>query len=304
MAPRQKFPFIALIILLTGVSACAPTSTPLPPAPDIHQLNTAIALTAEIAMARTQKAASPTPVSSPTFTSTFTSTFTPTVSPTGTLFFTATSQVPKISVSVATNCRSGPGKVYEYRAALKIGQVADVLAKDPTSKYWFIPNPESPGQFCWVWGEYATITGNTVAVPVFTPPPTPTASNTPLPSSTAAPGAGIKLNYTSMDTCSGNWWVEFTVKNNGNVELKSINVEVFDSDTHVGLSNFTDGFRDKDGCGTTHTRDVLPVGNVTTVSAPSFAYNPAGHEIEVKVLVCSETGQTGTCIQQKIEFIP
>jgi hypothetical protein len=304
MAFGRKFFLIALIILSSCVSACAPVSTPLPAAPDINQLNTAIALTAQAAIVRTQQAASPTSANSPTFTSTFTPTFTPTASPTGTLFFTATSEVPKITVSIATNCRSGPGKVYEYKGALKIGEVADVLAKDPTSKYWFIPNPEAPGQFCWVWGEYATITGNTVAVPVFTPPPTPTASNTPLPSSTAAPGAGVKLNYTSMDTCTGNWWVEFTVKNNGNVDLKSINVEVFDSDTHVGLSNFTDGFRDRDGCGTTHTRDVLPVGSVTTVSAPAFAYNPAGHEIEIRVLVCSETGQTGICIQSKIEFIP
>ena len=37
-------------------------------------------------------------------------------------------------------------------------------------KYIFITNPEAPGS-CWLWGYYATISGNAGAVPVITPRP-------------------------------------------------------------------------------------------------------------------------------------
>lgn len=74
------------------------------------------------------------PTAQNTFTPIPTSTFIPeppTLTPTATLVptlpFTPTAETPLITVSVDTNCRSGPGKVYDMVGALLVGEVADIL---------------------------------------------------------------------------------------------------------------------------------------------------------------------------------
>lgn len=93
---------------------------------------------------------------------------------------TSTPSAPMVSVSVDTNCRVGPGNVYDYRGALLVGETAEVLALDPSGRFYYIPNPDANG-YCWVWAEYATVVGSTAALPVYTPPPTPTPTYTPTP---------------------------------------------------------------------------------------------------------------------------
>jgi hypothetical protein len=213
-------------------------------------------------------------------------------------------------VSLATNCRDGPGKVYQYKGALLVGQLAEVLAGEPSGKYWYIQNPESPGDFCWVWGEYATIAGNTLHLPIYTPPPTATLTFTPAatptqpPPATPAPASDIQISYTSIDSCAGGWWVEFQLTNTGDLHLRSITINVFDSDTHETVSKKADGFSDINGCSAPSTIDVLVPGNSVIVSGPEFIYDPSGHEIELTVTACSKIGQSGSCKKRKIEFVP
>lgn len=104
---------------------------------------------------------------------------TPTITLTPTISLTPTSEVPTVSVSVDTNCRFGPGNVYQYLGALLVGESAEVVARNSAGTYWYIRNPDIAGEFCWLWGEYATVSGDTTRLPVFTPPPTPTF--TPVP---------------------------------------------------------------------------------------------------------------------------
>lgn len=99
---------------------------------------------------------------------------------------TNTPTVPEITVSENTNCRVGPGKVYDYIGALLIGEKATIVAKNADETYWVINNPDASGK-CWLWGYYATISGNTDNLPIYTPPPTPTPTFTPTPVIPAAP---------------------------------------------------------------------------------------------------------------------
>ena len=85
-----------------------------------------------------------------------------------------TSSVPYISVSVSTNCRTGPGKVYDYVGALIVGEEAEIVAREATGYFWYIRNPDGFTEFCWVGNQYASIRGDTSALPVLTPPATPT----------------------------------------------------------------------------------------------------------------------------------
>ena len=109
-----------------------------------------------------------------------TSTFTPTIS------ITTTPTVPIVSVSVNTNCRTGPGTVYDLIGALLVGERAVVVGKYTARNYWIINNPDRSGT-CWLWGEYATVLGNTAGLPEYASPPTPTPSITPTPTITRTP---------------------------------------------------------------------------------------------------------------------
>jgi uncharacterized protein YgiM (DUF1202 family) len=89
---------------------------------------------------------------------------TPLPSPTATITLTPTSSVPMVTVSVNTNCRAGPGVVYDLVGALLVGEQAVVVGKYTAGNYWIINNPDGSGT-CWLWGQYATVTGNTLGLP-------------------------------------------------------------------------------------------------------------------------------------------
>jgi hypothetical protein len=254
----------------------------------------------------TQQAISgvPSAVPSETFTSippspTFTlpPTDTPTLTLTPTLFLSPTPVYPLISVSVPTNCRYGPGKVYEAEGYLLVGEVAEIFGRETTGNYWYIRNPDDAGDFCWVWDEYATITGNTGFLPLMTPPPTP------LPTSTPTPFPDFDLVFTGLDTCAGTW-VELRLINTGAFTFQSMQLTVRDNATDVQLSQTTNDFVDLDTCLSSNTRDSLAVGKKYIVSSPAFNYDPSGHNLVATVTLCSQDGLNGVCVTRKIKFKP
>ncbi len=296
--------YLPFSVLLFASFACA-TSAPSTPALDSNAINTLIMETAQSALTLSAVPRNPLQTKAPTLDATPSLTLTdiPTETLTPTPNYTFTPVIPLISVSVDTNCRSGPGKVYDYKGALLVGETAQILGRDPTANYWYIPNPDKKDAYCWVWGEYATINGNVSFLPIYTPPPTPTATNTPLPTLTPTPAPNFKAEYTSLDVCSG-WWVELKLKNTGSYPFKSVEVEVKDTVTSITLSNLTDGFVDLNGCVSSATKDTLSTGLSTIISAPAFAYDPTGHKLRVRITLCSTTGLSGICITNKIEFTP
>ena len=105
--------------------------------------------------------------------STSTSTLTLMPSLTATVTQTPVPPVPLVSVSLDTNCRSGPGKIYDWIGALLVGEEAVVVGRSGDGQYWIIENPDQNGE-CWLWGNYASVTGPAAGLPIYTPPPTPT----------------------------------------------------------------------------------------------------------------------------------
>ena len=284
---------LTFTVLLLLVQACLPVA----PAPtqDLSFLGTAIMETMVAGATQTSQAFSPTvmletPTPLPTSTPELPSD-TPTITLTPSPVFTATSVVPQISVSVATNCRVGPGRVYDRVGGLLVGQVAEVVGRNASSNYWYIRNPSRSGGFCWLWGEYATVTGNVSALPVVTPPPTPT----PVP--------GFVASYDGLDSCVG-WWVDIELRNTGSLTFRSVSLTVRDTVTDVVVSTVSDNFTNLNGCADSITRDVLEPGASPDISSPPFAYNPAGHELRATITLCSSEGLNGTCVTQSITFKP
>jgi hypothetical protein len=295
--PKFNPVLLSVTVLLLASLACALPSTPVPVTQDPNFYNTAIAQTVAAAVIQTQGMPSPAPIIMASDTPLFTSTpepptFTPTITLTPSPIFTPTPVVPLISVSLATNCRVGPGKVYDRVGALLVGQFAEVYGRNEISNYWYIRNPNAANSFCWLWGEYATVSGNVSALPVYTPPPSPT----PMPD--------FEASYVGKDTCPSWWWVDIELDNTGGIQFKSYSLTLRDTVTDTVLATYADGFTDNTGCSDSTTRTNLNPGSSRIISSPSFIYDPAGHKLRATITACSNLGQSGTCITQVIEFKP
>ncbi len=216
---------------------------------------------------------------------------------------TSTPGIPMMSVTVPTNCREGPGKVYDMVGAILVGEWAPIYARDAGGNYWYIRNPDNPNGLCWAWGEYAIITGVTYALPVFTPPPTPIPSATPTATRTAAPSPAFDLSYAGLESCSG-WWVHMSMHNTGNVTFESVNLTVTDTATSTVLSLIADDFTDYSGCDSAVEKAKVAPGKAVKQSSPKFAYDPSGHNLKATATLCSNQGVSGICTTRTITFTP
>jgi len=311
MSRTHRIYFPIAVLLIAGIACAAPSATATPEIGSVGYLNTAIVQTVA---ALTLNAPTQTPIPTETSTPTLAwPTLTPTETITLTAEFTPTASITLVSVSVPTNCRSGPGKIYETQGSLLVGESAEVFGVDPTNMYWYIRNPDvgtTGVEFCWVWGEYATFTGFTSQLPIYTPQPTPTATltalytSTPVPTKTSLFPPSFTGVYVSLDSCNGNWWAKIKIKNDGLSTFRSAFISARDTVTKIVQAKNKDGFAQKNGCEESNTKETLAVGETYLLSTPSFNYDLSGHEMKVTITLCSETGQKGLCTSRTVGFIP
>lgn len=287
MSKRSPLLMFAAILAIVAL-ACSQTAPAAPPQ-DPNAASTSIAQT--VAARQTEAA----PVNPPP-TATFTAppalptlTFEPTLSSTPEL--TPTLETPLITVSADTNCRTGPGQVFERVGILLVGETAEIVGREPRGEYWLIRNPdESDVEYCWVWGEYATVTGNLLPLLFASPPPTPVLN--------------VNMSYAKLESCNGIWWVDFKLENLSGVSFKSISLVVRDAETNTAATMELNGFTNKDGCGTTRTVEALIAGGTVTVSSSAFGYNPSGNNLGAKIKLCTSLDRTGACVEREIPFRP
>ena len=312
MIRMPRFFYSVLILFL--VSSCA---MPGLPATDVDAADTSASET--LAAGQTQQALLPPPPTiAPSLTPTFTPTLirptprevTATLTPTQPFILfpssTATLETPipsgsetaTISVSVNTNCRLGPGKAYEIAGTLLVDETAEVLGRDPTGEYWYIPNPDPGEAFCWVWGEYATLTGPYLVVPVYTPIPTATSTGTP------GPGMSLGIRGVGTDSCSGSWWLKIELTNKSGFTFKSVKVEMTDTVKHRSRVISSDGFTRREGCGNYPYQESLFPSDVFVIGGPTFDYNIKGNPMETTITVCTEKELKGDCVTRSLKLKP
>ncbi len=164
----SEYTLLALILVLIALPACTLSEGMDPEVvTQTYQALDAIAeATVQAIQSQEAQATVQASIPSPTFTpGPPTSTPTPTYTPTPT--------VPIIEVSLDTNCRLGPGKVYDMVGALLVGETTEILARGSVLNYWVVDNPDYPGHECWLWGKYATVSGDTSHLPIRSAAPTP-----------------------------------------------------------------------------------------------------------------------------------
>jgi hypothetical protein len=92
---------------------------------------------------------------------------------------------PYIILSEGTNCRTGPGTVFDVIGRYPKDTKIPVLGKDPAGEYWVVesPNRGDTNINCWLDGDWVKEKGNVEKVEIILPPSTPTSTPRP-PTST------------------------------------------------------------------------------------------------------------------------
>jgi hypothetical protein len=241
-------------------------------------------------LAQTQ-AALPSATPEFTFTPSLTSTETFTPSPT----FTLTPSITTLTVSTNTFCRTGPGEPYDLVGVMVVGKTAEVIGRSADGAFWIIRLPDSPAQTCWLWNQYATVTGNGQALPVVVPPPSPT------------PAPSFSASYVEMISCMGEFAFTFKISNTGSVTWESIKIVDKDTITSTSKTHTRDSFKRYTGC-TSSGEDLNlepgETGYATATLPGQFAYNPTGHAIKATITLCSKDALAGKCLDQALTFTP
>jgi hypothetical protein len=204
---------------------------------------------------------------------------------------TAAPAIPQAAISENTNCRSGPGTVYDLVYSALAGSQFTIIAGSAVPEYVVIEIPGKPGQTCWLWTRYASLSGDVNSLPKQAPPPTPT------------PSAGFTVEYNGINSCVG-WGIGFKITNNGGLTLKSVKVTVEDTDTSITISDSSNEFDKQLGCTIDTAIPELDPGDKGYAYAYDFAYDPSGHELKGKVTACSEPGLGGQCSTRSVTFEP
>jgi hypothetical protein len=303
---------VPLIVSLITVLACV---VPGLSSPDADVISTSAAET--VIAGLTQNVTETfTSTTAPTLTMTFTPTLIyltprfPSETPTETLLPGTETSTPEVTatftplpvemrVTRPTHCRSGPGTSFEIVGSLLVGMTVPVVGRDPTSQYWYIPNPYVFTEYCWVWGEYAEFEGNQLLVPVVLPPATPTSTGTPVPT------LEFKMSDRGKQTCNGAHWMNIDIMNLSEYPFKYIKIEMQDTTNNVYRSVTHNDFPHSNGCDKLIVVDmILGLGSSEIVSGPRFDYNLRGNRLMTSITVCTEEDAKGICTTREIKLNP
>jgi hypothetical protein len=223
-------------------------------------------------------------------------TFTPSFTPTPT--FTLTPSAPLVSVSVQTNCRSGPGTAYESIGILNVGVLAQVVGRNAQSDYWIIKLGSSPVITCWLWGQYATLSGDTSALPVIVPPPTPTSAASP------TPVGNFSFAYDSYGVGPGYACMMFSATSAG-LTWDSYKFTLTDIPQAVTGETTSNDFTDYNSwCIASGGATDIPPGDTGTVMVKlALGAGPIGDDFSATLKLCTEDGLTGTCLTHTLNAV-
>lgn len=275
------FLFVGFIAALSLVlSACnLPVSDPAAGVPT-QSLQPMIEATATLDLAATQtRQAELLPTETPTATET------PLPEPS----VTVTLEPPKATVNRETNCRIGPGGMYDLVATYQAGQILEVVAKDLGGGYWFVKNPDKSEEQCYLMAQNITISGDTSALPKFTPQPSPT------------PPPYFEVTFKKIDTCNGDKFANFIVENTGNVAFRSAYIRVTDTKADKSVEQALNVFDLYTGCVLAKNISPLDPGETGYVPSPSFTWNIHEDKLKAVIMLCSEKDLKGICVTRTIE---
>jgi hypothetical protein len=199
---------------------------------------------------------------------------------------TSTPEIPKAVVNRQSNCRVGPGGNYDRVAVYEAGQKLEVVAQDLGNGFLFVRNPDKPEDLCYLLASSLTITGDTSALPKYTPQPSPTL----MPNFTAT--------FKKFDTCKGQNYTVFVVQNVGSVSFQSSYIKVTNPKINKFVEASLNAFDLHVGC--ILAKDIYPLdpGATGYVNSPLIDFPKTGNGLQVFIMLCTEKFLKGSCPTQ------
>lgn len=225
---------------------------------------------------------------------------TPTPSATPTSAYTPTPEKVTLTLSKDTYCRAGIYTKSPFVALMTAGQTYDVLAVDPAKDAYYVVEPNHTFTYCWLWGEFASISGNSASLPVYTPQPLPTPTFTP------TLGPDFSITYLDMQTCGADYYFRFLIKNNGSRIWEAVQVNIADNANNGSGLHTNTAFVDYSGCTAgLPNADIIPgeAANMAAYNNGQLNVNPTGHNVTAFFTLC-QTDSSGGCQSKSISFTP
>lgn len=222
----------------------------------------------------------------PTHTPTVTVTSTPTREPSA----TSTPEPPKAEVVRVSNCRVGPGGLYDLVVKYEVGQMLNVVARDLGGGYLFVQNPEKLEEQCYLLAQNIKITGDTELLPKFTP----------LPSPTAAPY--FEATFKKFDICEGRNYVVFDIVNLGSFTFRSVYIRVINQKTGASVEQAFNAFDLRARCVLAKNIAPLDSGQSGYVYSPQFTWSGHGEKLRAIIMACTEKNLKGSCVTQTVDI--
>jgi hypothetical protein len=225
--------------------------------------------------------------------------FTPTITETLAPTFTLTPEGVWLLVNENTNCRSGPGTNFDRITTINKGENVQAVAASTISGYYYVKNPYA-NNYCWLWSEFSTVSGNTTILPVYTPQPTPTVAS-------PTPQADFSLSYISLEHCPPQWAIVVNIVNTGSITWESVIMTIKDKSTTDVFTHQSTEFRGTSACDLGPSQADLTAGEssyLANVNPGQFNYNPSGHELKITVTLYSKNNYTGTSVTKTLTVTP
>ncbi len=288
-----------LVLIFIAVSLLLSACTSPKPAPTTEAVTQAAQPTQALpTTAPPTNTPAPTATLSPTSTPLPTEASTPTQPPVATDAPTSAATLVNTPASVSgsptalinenTNCRTGPSADYGLVVTFLSGESAKIVSQTTDDSYVLVEDPNNPGQSCWLFTQYITISGNLTSLPVATPPP---------------PLVNFTMDYTRIQVC-GSYFLEFKVVNTGTKTLQAYTIVAKDLTAHSQQTTSRTVFDFLDGCFIEKEIGYIDPAKVGYVAADNFSYDPKGHSFEATITICSHNDMTGVCATQVVKFTP
>jgi len=205
---------------------------------------------------------------------------------------TPTVGLPVAQVIKASNCRAGPGGMYDLVLALKVGDTVEVVARDLGGGYVFVKNQNIAAEGCWVLQTNLTISGDLTPLPAFTP----------LPSPTLAPSFTVK--YRTTDTCNGFSFVRFTIVNTGDAAFRSAYIKVTNLKNNEVTQQSVNAFDLTSGCILMDNIAPLGIGQTGYLQSDVFKKGSVkGQKMSAVFQLCTDQDLKGSCATQTLQFV-
>lgn len=202
---------------------------------------------------------------------------------------TATPQPPMAQVVRESNCRTGPGGLYTLVATYQVGQELEIVARDLGSSYLFVKNPERSEERCYLLAQNIDVTGETTALPRFTPPSTPTAM------------PYFEVTFKKFDACQGEDFALFIVENVGSVPFRSVYIKVTNQKTGKSVEQVLNAFDLRVGCVLAKNIAPLDPGGTGYAASAPFKWKGRSEKMRAVIMVCTEKNLKGTCVTQTLD---